>query len=176
MPQLDQATFISQLITILVALCFLFIVINAVILPKIYQSLRLRELAIDEATFQVENICTLYGLTSFNYKNSLDISVQQLENLFDELNGLVTNSEFICHFEKLVYVFDNGSFLSQKLVADNDDINDTIMMENLFSLYLNFYFMYVCNILCLYMIDAKNDDFSYTVENKSKKVIYISHG
>lgn len=162
MPQLDQATFLSQLIAIVIALCFLFVVLNAIILPKVYQSLRLREIALAEATFQIENVCTLYGLTSFNYKNSLDISTLSLKGFVDDISFSINYDEFAFYFCKLNFWLDDeisDSFV--EIMSDMNNRNNCAEFKNTFSLYFNFYFMNVCDIMYCHMLDLNEEFFNF---------------
>lgn len=105
MPQLDQVTFILQ--SFLMAFFFLlfYFSFKEQILPKISQSLKLREFLLSELTLKVSNLKLLYKiLNSFNYYSNFLI-VNFYNNLLVQFAYSIKYSFF-----KFLRSFENSMF------------------------------------------------------------------
>lgn len=104
MPQLDQATFTSQLavcICILIAFFFFFVII---VLPILYKTLRVRELTIEELDSEANNHFMLIdGIVDSYYNvldNALDSSLYMIECrelLIEFIDSIDDNDLFVEH-------------------------------------------------------------------------------
>jgi hypothetical protein len=84
MPQLDKATFVSQLVvTGILMVCF-FSILSAAILPELYKVLRIRQFSFEEADWQIYVVGTLLELAHYTKRNSVDTV---LPDAFEVLDG-----------------------------------------------------------------------------------------
>jgi hypothetical protein len=110
MPQLDTATFFSQVFVSAILLVVVFFVFSSVILPELYKIQRTRHLAFEEAEFQIENISTLFWLTHFTKRTS----VEQLTD--STLEGL----ELLDSIEDFHYTWVEDIGYNEDEINDND--------------------------------------------------------
>lgn len=153
MPQLDQTTFFSQLIISFLILIITFIFISTIVLPSIYKALRLREMALIEASFQTNNVCTLYGLTSFTHKNNIDLSTNNLTSINIDFDAEFESIEFLQQYDRLSDIYlENNEHLNTTEFFGSEDFNQ------IFSIYLNFYSMVTQKICYEYLLELDTVD------------------
>lgn len=138
MPQLDKATFISQIFITGILFVVAFFVLASFVLPTLYKVQRARQFSFDEADWQTYVVCTIFGLTNYTKRTSIEIL---LSNTSDALEAV-----------------SDGSLFLQEYLVDGDDLDTTV--EDVYDKYgvaCNFEFCFA-NLLAYIAIDCAELD------------------
>lgn len=143
MPQLDKATFLSQLITTAFLLIIIFCLFTIVILPELYKAQRVRFFSFGEAEWEAYVVSTVFALIEYTNRCSLVILTNGFLDAIDAIE--VNTSSIFAADESDEFVDDIDLSLEEEVSTDSYAVlNDEIVLPGLgdlieqFGIYYNY--------------------------------------